>query len=224
MSFSFYKDIVWDGVNVYGYITGNDFSWGCNHGDYWSTLTLAGPNHSTSAMFSGIGGSVTLPFAEDDGDWGISISTTFYCDCALGLMVAGDGGQEPLVRRPTYVAVIGTPQYTDAPPAPYVYNINREILDQFRRPLLRRMFVHEYYDPNPPNAVPPDPKCTTNRIDTGDAYSNDYGIFGPDLYSLGGGPNPCALRAIQHFEVDGVPVTPLYRVTWRYSGVSVEAQ
>lgn len=47
---------------------------------------------------------------------------------------------------------------------------------------------------------------------------------GPDLYSLGGGPNPCALRAIQHFEVDGVPVTPLYRVTWRYSGVSVEAQ
>jgi hypothetical protein len=128
----------------------------------------------------------------------------------------GEGAQ-----RPTYVSIIGTPAYTVGPPAPYVYNVSRQILDQNRNPIDRRMFVDESWSPSVP-----DGNCTALPVDEGDAYSNDYGMFGPDLYSLSGGaPAGCESVSTQSFRVSMAgtwySITTRYRVTWRQSGVTV---
>jgi len=122
---------------------------------------------------------------------------------------------------PTFFVVVGQPAYTQGPPAPYVYNINRQILDQDRRPINRSLLVKEIYSP----AVP-EGNCTNQEVETSDDYSNDAGIFGPDLYSLpGNAPNPCTSTSIQRFTVrlNGADwgIQTRYRVTWRYSGVEV---
>ncbi len=122
---------------------------------------------------------------------------------------------------PTFFVVVGTPRYTQGPPAPYVYNINRQILDQNRQPINMSLLVKEIYSP----AVP-DGDCTNQPVQTSDNYSNDAGIFGPDLYSMPGtAPNPCTSTSVQRFTVrlNGADwgIQTRYKVTWQYSGVEV---
>jgi hypothetical protein len=129
-------------------------------------------------------------------DWELCVTESFTA--------YGPGNEQTLV--PTYVAIIGTPAYTQGRPAPYVYNVNREILDQNHHPLTGVRYVEESYNPNPASAnSPPTPVCTSNRIDTNNVNSNDQGIFAPDLYYLtSGAPNPCSLASVQHFKVGGL--------------------
>jgi hypothetical protein len=123
---------------------------------------------------------------------------------------------------PTYVAIIGTPAYTQGPPAPYVFNVNRQVLDQNGDPLNRTMFVDETYTPNPPSG-----NCTILPVDTGDADTNDYGMFGPDFYTLSReGPSGCSSTATQSFIVvlDGrsYNIITRYQVTWTNDYVTVQ--
>jgi hypothetical protein len=123
-------------------------------------------------------------------------------------------------RLPTYVAIFGNPGYTQGPPAPYVYNVSREILDQLGNPLTGVHFVAESFNPDPPSG-----SCTNLTVNAQNGNSNDQGIFGPDLYSLpGNAPNPCSSQSIQHFTIDGRDVSPNYAITWQYSQVTVVPQ
>jgi hypothetical protein len=124
---------------------------------------------------------------------------------------------------PTSLAIVGTPAYTQGPPAPYVYNVNRQILDQQSPPqaINAVMHVHEVYSPNPPSG-----NCVSSTVSTSDGDSNDAGIFGPDLYSLpGSAPNPCSSSSTQSFVVTlaghNYNIQTTYAVTWQFSGVSV---
>jgi hypothetical protein len=125
------------------------------------------------------------------------------------------------VQIPTFFAIVGQPAYTQGPPAPYVFNINRQILDENRQPINKALLVKEVYDPEVPTG-----NCTTLPVETGDDFSNEAGIFGPDLYTLpGNAPNPCSSTSIQRFTVrlNGADygIQTRYRVTWQYSGVTV---
>jgi hypothetical protein len=218
MSFSYYFDIAWDGTTVYGVADGYDMSWGCSHGGYYASGWLNGPTHGTSGDGWGTGSSLDVPFNGDDGTWTVGVSITFACSC-VGSAGAGNSQQQNLVRYPKWVKRIGTQTYTQGPPAPYVFVVNREILDQFGKPLERVMFVDESFSPDPPNGT-----CTSQPVAQGDANSNAAGIFGPDFYTLpGNAPNPCSSSSRQSFVIDGHAIETTYDITWQYSGVSVQA-
>lgn len=216
MNYSSYAD-VWpasDGSYVYGYLYINDVGGGgCQGPIEYATASLFSP----SGRVANGPGSTSLSFDNDDGTWTLSAEIWVYCYCGGHYMGFPGGTAQEVVRVPTYVAIIGTPAYTVGPPAPYVYNVNREILDQFRRPLTGVRFVDETFTPSTPNG-----NCTSLPVSTNNANSSDQGIFGPDLYSLpGNAPNPCSSSSVQHFKVAGRDVSPDYDVTWQYSGVTV---
>jgi hypothetical protein len=222
MSYSVYSDITWDGATVYGYVSGYDNSWGCIHGEYQVDAWLSSPTRSAdTGALPGTAASLYLDFGGEDGTWTLTSAASLLCSCAQATVLVGaTPTSQQLQRKPTYVAIIGTPRYTLGPPAPYVYNVNRQILDQFRQPLNGVRFVHEYFLPDPPSG-----NCTTLAVQSRSDNSDAYGIFGPDLYTLpGNAHNPCSSSSTQHLEVDGMPVTPTYAVTWQYSGVTVSPQ
>ena len=128
------------------------------------------------------------------------------------------------VLKPTFVRVIGEPRYTQGPPAPYVYNVNREILDQNTDPMNYVMYVMENYVPPVPTG-----NCTSLPVEKNDDYSTSGGTFGPDRYYLpGNAPNPCSSESTQHFKVrwNGVTydIQTTYKVKWQFSGVTVTPQ
>jgi hypothetical protein len=128
-----------------------------------------------------------------------------------------DGPGQVKTQTPTYVAVIGNPAYTQGPPAPYVYNVNRQIQDQDHQAIDKVLFVHEYFDPATPTG-----NCTNLTVDPHDGDSNGAGIFGPDLYSLpGNAPNPCSSTSTQHFVIAGHTIQTTYTVNWQFSGVTL---
>jgi hypothetical protein len=124
---------------------------------------------------------------------------------------------------PTYVRIIGTPQYTDPPPPTYVYNVNREILDQDHQPILKVMFVMETYTPPTPTG-----NCTSLPVQAGDANSNEGGIFFDQFSLQAGAPQGCSSESIQSFKVrlngKDFPITTKYKITWTFNGVTVVEQ
>jgi hypothetical protein len=167
-----------------------------------------------------------MEFDGENGYWDVGTEGYLFCSCAGGNL--GYSGESPLdlgsAQVPTYMSIVGTPAYTQGPPAPYAYNINRQILDQDHHPIDAVMHVHEYFDPAVPTG-----NCTAQAVDTHDGDSNSAGIFGPDLYSLpGNAPNPCSSSSTQHFVVTlasrQYTISTTYAVQWQYSGVTVTAQ
>jgi hypothetical protein len=163
------------------------------------------------------GGSSTIT-----GGWSTTYyeSSEFTHECFQFTTTADAPGNVETLT-PTFVRIIGTPAYTQGPPAPYVYNVNREILDQEGSPISQVMFVDESYSPDPPSGT-----CTSLTVDARDDFSTEGGTFGPDFYTLpGNAANPCSSTSTQSFKVtlNGVVsnIQTTYAVTWQYSGVSV---
>jgi hypothetical protein len=217
MDFSIYADIAWDGLTVYGWADGYDNSWGCQHSDYSPFGYLSTPTRLISGD-----NFLSLSFDDDEGDWGMEGGFTFMCSCIFNYTQVGNSKYSELRLVPTYVKRIGTQQYIQGPPAPWGFLVNREILDQFTRPINAIMPVNESFIFNPPTG-----DCTSDNVDENDGESNAGGIFGPDLYSLpGGAPNPCESSSLQYFDIEykGVSyrIRTTYVITWRYSGVTIE--
>lgn len=126
------------------------------------------------------------------------------------------------VQVPTHLVIIPDASgYTQGPPAPYVYDVNRQIVDSGWHAINAVMFVNESYNPNPASGT-----CTGLTISEHDGNSNDAGIVGPDLYSLpGNAPNPCSSTSTQSFVVTlsghQYTLATTYTVNWQYSGVTV---
>jgi hypothetical protein len=202
----------------------------------WATYGCDGSNrqlpvnwssNNTSVATVNNSGTVTAAadgFATIRAMWGpIRVFTGQVCalfnpSCPEGLPVAQASIK---VQKPTYVRIIGTPSYTQGPPAPYVYNVNRQILDQESQPINKVMFVDESYGPDPPSG-----DCTSVAVDANDTDSTAGGTFGPDRYFLpGNAPNPCSSTSTQSFKVtlNGVvhDIQTKYTVRWEYSGVTV---
>lgn len=223
MALSAYSDYAFDGLDVYGWVDGWDDSWGCTHDDYVTSGYLASPTRYIDGSESGFGVMFHFSFDDDDGAWEVGGGISTYCSCILAYTQTQDIYLPFEAKRvPTFVKRIGTPQYTLGPPVPWSYVVNREILDQFGRPIQAVMFVDESYSPNPPSG-----NCGSGEIDQGDANSNEGGTFGPDIYSLTGSvPNPCSDTSTQSFVITykGTPYSVLttYTVTWSYSGLTLQ--
>jgi hypothetical protein len=219
-----------DWVDVYIYIRDIDcynnllapYYLGGWHGqDWWisDTNVAVGDNNAT---ITGVdGGSTTFNFTYHAEYWYPDVyEFGWFCNYVPNPLPY----QTPVkIQRPTYVAILGEPQYTQGPPAPYVYNVNRIILDQDRAPLYKRMFVTESFSPDPPEGDPPTPNCSSGEIIKNNDWSNDGGTF-PDLFYLPGeAPNPCRSISTQSFSVRlndfNYPIQTKYLVNWFYSGV-----
>lgn len=219
MRFSVYTDLSWsgNGSTVYAAMSGADLSWGCYHHDYVTTGTLNSPSGVVdSGEGTGLHINLLGPFNNQDGSWFFGGTFTFECDCG-GTFEFEWGTSSAFVRVPKYVRRLGSEGYAQGPPAPYVYIINREILDQFGHPLERMMFVNESFSPDPPSG-----NCTSLTVDQGDALSTPGGTFGPDFYIMPANPpSPCSSTSTQSFVIDGYPIVTTYTITWRDTGVSV---
>jgi hypothetical protein len=121
---------------------------------------------------------------------------------------------------PTYVRPIGTQAYTDSPPPPYLFNVNREILDRNWRPISKVMFVDETYAPNPPSG-----NCTGQAVSDHDDNSNEAGIFHDEYSQDAAGPAGCSSTSTQSFKVrmngTNYPITTQYSVKWENTGVTI---
>jgi hypothetical protein len=216
---SVYADMTWDGDYVYGWIDGYDNSWGCDHYDYSAFGQLSSPTRSISGDPY-----LTLPFANDEGSWEMAGGITFFCSCIYGYTGVSNSISLVVRRIPTFVRRFGSQGYTQGPPAPWIYIVNREILDQWQRPFEAVMFVNEIFDPNPPNASG---GCTAGEVIEGDANSSEGGTFGPDFYFMPAGvPTTCSQNSLQRYVItyEGYPYTifTTYNVTWAYSGLTLQ--
>jgi hypothetical protein len=125
------------------------------------------------------------------------------------------------VQTPTFLRFTNEPQYTDEPPAPYTFIANRRVVDEGWRWIERVMFVMERFDPPTPTG-----NCGLGQIETADANTDQFGVFGPDLYYvLSALPGGCASSSTQRFTVrlGGTDhnIQTSYRVTYRDTGVTV---
>jgi len=186
--------------------------------DWYFANTGIATSYSDSTTYGVDGGETNFYIDFPGVDYHVE-GTEFGWYCALDEFSVPGQVQVP-VQKPTYVRPIGTQAYTDPPPAPYAYIINREVLDQAWKPIERVMFVDETYTPNIPTG-----NCTSEPVDQGDANTNSAGIFGPDIYSLGGGGGACSSTSTQSFKVtlNGTvyDIQTTYTVNWRHDGVTV---
>src|SRR5262249_47329565 len=94
-----------------------------------TSLQSVGPAGRASALAAGssdISGTVHgYNNYQDPNDWELCAYDNVYQN--------PPGNVETLY--PAYLSVVGTPAYTQGPPAPYVYNMNRQILDQHHNAL-----------------------------------------------------------------------------------------
>lgn len=218
MDFSIYADFAFDGLTVYGWADGYDNSWGCQHSDYTPFGYLSSPTRlMTGSNY------LSLPFDGEDGDWTMEGGFTFLCSCIFNYTQVSNIVYSPIQLVPTYVTRIGTQQYVDSPPPPWAFQVNRVVLDQFKRHIGvgTMMFVNEEFAPNPPTAS----GCTAEDVDQADAETTS-GIFGPDNYIAPPElPTSCELSSLQYFEITykGVvyPIRTKYGITWRHSGVTI---
>jgi hypothetical protein len=151
---------------------------------------------------------------------------TFLCACIFNYAQVSNSVYSPIQLVPTYVTRIGTQAYVDAPPPPWRFQVNRQVLDQFARPigLGTTMWINEEFVSNPPNASG---GCTSEFVNQADTETGT-GIFGPDNYEVEDAnfPASCELSSLQYFEImyKGVlySIRTKYGITWKHSGVTIE--
>lgn len=214
MDFSVYTGIEWDGTDVYGWVDGQDNSWGCNHFDYSPWTELSSPTRLT------YGGSFSsLSFDGEEGGWEIGGGFTFMCSCVYSYVGAGPVQfQQVLENIPTSLSVVSD-MFLNPPPGGDIYNRERhyQVKDQFGGPLQKAgMSVTENYS-TPSGSTP----CFVGPINRDEAETNSSGQF-KDNYKMGGSPPvPCQSQATQTINVDGHQVVQ-FTVIWTHSTVFVD--
>jgi hypothetical protein len=90
-----------DGSRLFVSLGWDDLSWGCNHGQYYASVSVSGPN-SGSWNGWGAGGTVDLPFVE--GTYDVTGQLSFYCDCVNGPLFEFASSQVVVQQQPPTIS------------------------------------------------------------------------------------------------------------------------
>lgn len=218
MSFSVYNGgSVSNGV-VYANSSVIDNSWGCTHSGYWTSATIRSPSgRSAVGQSSGLQASTSLALAGEFGNYQIVTFGTYYCSCAMA--TAGFGGGQTLpVKRPYFLH-----KYADfyKYPTPYLYHRVRDyqVQDTNYAPIQRVMSTYEWFQ----NGIW---GCGEVQIDQGGGPTTASGTFRDNLYldtprCRPGGSYNCFISRDQHWEIDGIPVNPVFQLQYTCDQIKV---
>jgi len=230
MSFSVYNDpYVGDG-SVDDDADVIDYSSGCTHGGYETTIRVQSPSGRLgSATVGGLSGSASLDIDGEFGDYDLATETSYVCSCIFGGTAYTDGSSTVNVPAPA----TATPYFWDTqsgtPPgcsaAPYYWFVqDYQIGDNSTppQPISRVMKIGESFSNENPS-----PNCfnvalATNTIP---ASSTSSGTFRDNLYSCGSSVcnsnGSCSYSRNQTFSADGATLSHVFTQSYSCSTASV---
>jgi hypothetical protein len=224
MSFSVYND-----PNVgYGWVQNDayviDFSSGCSHWGYETTVRVQSPSYRlATGVNQGLSGSASLDTDSEFGDYTAVTTTRYSCSCIHGGTATYGGSTTVPVPAPTtasphfWGALSGTP--SGCASAPYYWYVrDYQVKDQAGQPITRVMQISETMSNQTPN-------CVGVTITTGGGPSLSNGTFRDNLYlcdsSVCNSGGSCSFGRDQTFKADGASLSPVFQQSYTCSTASV---